>query len=118
MTEEILARDDRAYTVFQEALPLVHTVLVSYYRFMEEEAEAFEDTLCVWFHRLWRRSRGQQPNPQEFRSQLVFVACKYARAFQIAKYRGIEPEREQFTLMLARAPEEVALELLTKGGPR
>jgi hypothetical protein len=48
------------------------------------------------------------------RAQLLYVACKYARAFQIARFKGIEPVEEKFTMALAQTPEEVAAKLLHK----
>jgi hypothetical protein len=101
-----------ARSVLNDTLPVVHRTLVLYYRFMEEEAEAFEDVLTVWFHRLARRLTGRAPSSQELREQLLFVSCKYARAFQIAKFRGLGPsQEEELTLALARSPEEVAIAL-------
>ncbi len=107
-------RDQEVYSIFDESLPVIHRTLVSYYRFVEEEAEAFEDTLCVWFHRVAQRLGNHRAAATELREQLLFVACKYARALQIAKFRGIEPAQEEFTLALARPSEEVALELLSR----
>jgi hypothetical protein len=108
------AGDAQIFSVFEEALPAIHATLVSFYRFMEEEAEAFEDTLLIWFERMARRNATQKIPVSELRAQLLYVACKYARAFQIARFKGIEPAEEKFTMALARAPEEVALELLDK----
>lgn len=114
MDESASTREKESFDIFAEALPTIHDTLVAYYRFIEEEADAFENTLCVWFQRVARRLGACRTPPQELREQLIFVACKYARAFQIAKFRGIEPAQEDFTLALARPPEEVALELLSR----
>ena len=100
--------------IFDETVPVIHSVLVSYYRFMEEEAQAFEGTLFVWFLRAARRLGSHQAPHSQLREQLLFVACKYARSLQIARFRGVEPSQEDFTMVLARPPEEVALELVTK----
>ncbi len=105
--EEILS-------VFEEALPLIHATLVSFYRFMEEEAEAFEETLQIWFERMARRNATQRMPAVELRAQLLYVACKYARAFQIARFKGIDPSEEKLTMALARAPEEVVMDLLDR----
>ena len=105
---------EAAETVFEDSLPAIHATLVGFYRFMEEEAEAFENTLRVWFERMARRNANAQMPVAELRAQLLYVACKYARAFQIARFKAIEPSEENFTMMLARAPEEVAADLLTK----
>lgn len=117
MNENGSARVAEVCAVFEETLPVIHVTLVSYYRFVPEEAEAFEETLGVWFYRVTRRLSGHRTPVPELRQQLLYVACKYARAFQIAKFRGIEPAQEEFTMVLARAPEEVALELLNRLEP-
>ncbi len=54
------ATGEEIFSVFDEALPVIHATLVSFYRFMEEEAEAFEDTLLVWFERMARRNASQK----------------------------------------------------------
>jgi hypothetical protein len=100
--------------VFEDSLPAIHATLVVFYRFMEEEAEAFENTLRVWFERMARRNSNTQTPVAELRAQLLYVACKYARAFQIARFKTIEPSEEKFTMALARAPEEVAADVLSK----
>lgn len=105
---------DATITVFEDVLPVIHATLVGFYRFMEEEAEAFEDTLLVWFERMARRNVSQRMPVAELRAQLLYVACKYARAFQIARFKGIGPAEEAFTMVLARTPEEVTAELLPK----
>lgn len=107
-------QDQQISSLFEDALPTIHATLVSYYRFMPEEAEAFQDTLYVWFNRMVRRLGSRRAPLHELREQLLFVMCKYARAFQIARFRGIEPAHEEFTMALARAPEEVTLELLSR----
>jgi len=103
-----------AETVFEDSLPAIHATLVVFYRFMEEEAEGFENTLRVWFERMARRNANAQTPVAELRAQLFYVACKYARAFQIARFKTIEPSEENFTMALARAPEEVAADILSK----
>jgi hypothetical protein len=101
-------------SVFGEALPVIHSTLIGVYRFMEEDAQAFEDTLGVWFERMGRRNASQRISASEMRAQLLYVACKYARAFQIARFKSIGTSEEEFTMTLARTPEEVAAELLQK----
>jgi hypothetical protein len=101
----------QAFLAFEEALPVIHATLVSFYRLMEE---AFEETLRVWFERMARRNASLATPPDELKAQLLYVACKYARAFQIARYKGIEPADERFTMALAQTPEEVAHELLRR----
>jgi hypothetical protein len=103
---------ERLYAVLDETLPIVHRMLVGYYGFSEADAEAFSDTLCVWFHRVSRRSSNRWLSTEDLREQLLFVACKYARAFQVARLNGEYPN-ESLSIALSRAPEEVALELLS-----
>ncbi len=113
MPEEVVL-SEQVLAAFEETLPVIHAALVSFYRLMEEEAEGFEETLRIWFDRMARRNASQTTPPGELRAQLLFVACKYARAFQIARYKGIEPADERFTMALAQTPEEVAHELLRR----
>jgi hypothetical protein len=114
--DDCTARADTAFLVLDESLPVVHTALVSYYGFSDPEAEAFKDTLAVWFHRVIRRQTPRAQNPEELREQLLFVACKYARAFQLARstngsFDGGVPGS------LQTPPEEVALALLNRFQP-
>lgn len=104
---------DTGFLVLDESLPVVHAALVSFYGFSDPEAEAFKDTLAVWFHRVLRRQALRTQKPQELREQLLFVACKYARAFQLARsangsFDGGIPGS------LETPPEEVALALLNQ----
>lgn len=103
--------------LFDEMLPVVHAVLVRYYRFIEEDAQAFEDTLRVWFHRMMRRNSFTFMQSDAVQDQIVFVACKYARAFQLARL----DERVQGTdlqMLLARPPHDVASEVMIRLRPR
>jgi hypothetical protein len=114
MNDQHATGDAEIFSVFDKAQPVIHAALVSFYRFMEEEAEAFEETLLVWFERMARRNRSQRMPVSELRAQLLYVTCKYARTFQIARFKGIEPAEEKFTMALAQCPEEVAMELLNR----
>jgi hypothetical protein len=105
-------RSEQLYAVLDETLPIVHRALVGYYGFSESEADAFADTLCVWFHRVSRRSANQSLSTQDLREQLLFVACKYARAFQLARLSG-ERVDEGLSIALGRPAEEVAIALLS-----
>jgi hypothetical protein len=107
------SNSEEIYLVLDETLPIVHRTLVGYYEFTEADAEAFGDTLCVWFHRVSRRSGARFLSADTLREQLLFVACKYARAFQVARYR-YETLSEDLSRALNRPSEEVAIELLTR----
>jgi hypothetical protein len=99
------------YRVLDEGLPLIRALLVDFYGFEEREAEAFNDTLAGWLYRLAHRP-GRAAPIGEFRDQLVFVACKYARAFQVAQRsagRRFEPRVED---AFSRSYQEVAMALL------
>ncbi len=98
--------------LLNEAMPEVRAILVEYYGLIEEEAEAFQDVLRHWFRRATRRAGNRLMALEELKQQLIFVTCKYARALQIARFRGVEPVEEAFTLRLARPAEEVATEIL------
>ncbi len=102
--------------LFDEMLPVVHAVLVRYYRFIEEDAQAFEDTLCVWFHRMMRRNSLSMQS-DVIREQIVFVACKYARAFQLARLDERVQEAD-LQALLARPAHDVASEVMIRLRPR
>ena len=108
---------DVVYLALDESLPFIHTTLVSYYGFTEPEAEAFKDTLAIWFHRVARRGGTRAVDSAELREQLLFVACKYARAFQLAKAKSGYEVEAQFGGSLDTPPEEVALALLNRIQP-
>ena len=105
---------DHAFVVLDESLPTIGTALIKYYGFTESEAEAFKDTLAVWFHRVIRRSGVRSIDTEELREQLLLVACKYARAFQLAKSDPPIGIGEQVVTALQTPPEEVALALLNR----
>ena len=106
-------RKEGIYLVLDETLPVVHRTLVGFYGFSESDAESFEHTLCIWFHRVARRSGARSLSTEDLREQLLVVACKYARAFQVARFQH-ERMDENLTIALTRAPEEVAVELLAR----
>lgn len=112
MTDGSLRLADLNSPVLEEALPLIHSALVNSYEFMPEDAEAFEEILRRWFLRLARRS-GIPRSATDLRQQLLFVACKYARAFQLARSRGL-PRSEKLTTALTKPPEEMAITLLNQ----
>lgn len=105
-------RDD-VFLVLDDSLPVIHAALTGYYGFNEEEADAFKETLALWFHRVTRRAGGGIRKSAELRDQLIFVACKYAGAFQSARLLaasvsdGLPPQ-------LPRPPEEIAVALLNQ----
>jgi hypothetical protein len=109
---------DQAFVVLDESLPTIGTALVTYYGFSEAESEAFKDTLAVWFHRVVRRGGGRTVNAEELREQLLLVACKYARAFQLAKADQPVGFEEPFATALRTPPEEVALAILNRIQPK
>ena len=113
-----LVEMDQVYSLLDESLPVIHTALVQYYGFNESEAEAFKDTLAVWFHRVVRRSGIGTANEDDLREQLLFVACKYARAFQLARLRDGRPFQPELQSAFSRPAEEVALALLNRIQPR
>jgi len=107
---------ENVFAVLDESLPVIHAALIGYYRFTEPEAEAFNDTLAVWFHRVVRRAGRGALATDRLREQLLFVACKYANAFQLAKINGDEDDR-QAPVSVQTPPEEVAVALLNRLRP-
>lgn len=114
--DDCLPRADSVFFVLDESLPVVHAALLSYYGFSDPEAEAFKDTLAVWFHRVVRRQSLRVQNPEELREQLLFVACKYARAFQLARSSNGSLDARALDSLQIPA-EEVALTLLNRFQP-
>ncbi len=106
------SRDD-VFLVLDESLPVIHAALTGYYGFNEDEAEAFKETLALWFHRVTRRAGGGIRNSADLRDQLIFVACKYAGAFQSARIvaNGVSGDAPS---ELPRPAEEVAMALLNQ----
>jgi hypothetical protein len=117
MTPLAKAATDEAYLVLDDSLPVIDAALVHLYGYAPSEAEAFKDTLSVWFHRVVRRSGGAVRDIGELREQLLFVACKYARAFRLAQARSGEVLEGGVTSMVNRPPEEVAVALLNRIRP-
>lgn len=110
MSQDERHREAFAYSVLDATLPSIRVTLSGFYQLSEKECEAFEEVLCVWFRRLAKRL-GRATDPLILREQLLFVACKYARAFQLAKARQGQHPEESLALALARSPEEIAWEI-------
>jgi hypothetical protein len=105
-------KDTSDRTSLDQVLPEIHEILVSFYRFIPEEAEAFENVLAVWHHRLARRAGLNRMSDSEVLTQLLLVTCKYARAFQLARHRGIDLTENPLAIALAQPAEEVAFRAL------
>lgn len=105
------------YVLLDETLPVIHAALIRCYAFTEAEAEAFKDTLAIWFHRVVRRSGVLPGSDSEIREQILFVACKYARAFQLAKVREGVSFDPILQTAFSRPPEEIAMALLDRLQP-
>jgi hypothetical protein len=117
MTQPAGTPADDILLVLDESLPVIRAALVHYYGYEPSEAEAFNDTLAVWFHRVIRRAGNRVLSARELREQLLFVACKYARAFRLAKARTGDILNDHLNNVLNRPPEEVALALLDRIHP-
>ncbi len=107
------SNSDELFLVLDESLPAIHAALTGYYGFNEDEADAFKETLALWFHRVTRRAGGGTRNSAELRDQLVFVACKYAEAFRSARLLATRVSDDAPPVM-PRPAEEVALALLNQ----
>ena len=112
------SRPDDVFLVLDESLPVIDAALVHFYGYGAAEAEAFKDTLAVWFHRVVRRSAGRTADVSELREQLLFVACKYARAFRLAQVNTGRVLEDDVTSAISRPAEEVAMALLHRIEPR
>jgi len=114
MAANVDGRREDWYVILDETLPVIRAALIAYYEFEEYEATAFEDTLCVWFHRVSRRSGFETRSANELREQLLFVACKYARAFQLPRFQAAPGAPSGRAMELGRSAEDVAVELLAR----
>lgn len=103
---------EEALVVLDDSLPVIDAALVHFYGYEQAEAEAFKDTLSVWFHRVIRRAGSPARDLAHLREQLLFVACKYAAAFRLAQARTGGVLDERWSLAAHRSPEEVAMAML------
>jgi len=117
MTSIAAPTADEAYLVLDDSLPVIDAALVHLYGYAPSEAEAFKDTLSIWFHRVIRRSGGAAKDISALRQQLVVVACKYARAFRLAQARSGEVFHGDVHSTVSRPHEEVAAALLNQIHP-
>jgi hypothetical protein len=97
--------------VFDRALEVIHSALVSYYRLTEEEARGAEEDLHLWFQRLARRGGARQMPLKMLRTSLLSAACQYGRSFQLWKLGGEQSLDSDLNGILSREPEEVANDL-------
>ena len=97
--------------VFERALPVIHSALVSYYRLNEDEARGAEEDLLMWFQRLGRRGGSGHMPAKMLRLSLLSAACQYGRSFQLWKLGGVESADADLNELLAREPDEVATDL-------
>jgi hypothetical protein len=102
---------DEIQGVFELALPVIHSALVSYYRLSEDEARGAEEDLLMWFQRLGRRGGSGHMPAKMLRLSLLSAACQYGRSFQLWKLGGVESADAALNELLAREPEEVATDL-------
>ena len=102
---------DEVQSVFERALEVIHSALVSYYRLSEDEARGAEEDLRMWFQRLGRRGGSGHMPPKMLRLSLLSAACQYGRSFQLWKLGGEASADSSLNDLLAREPEEVATDL-------
>jgi hypothetical protein len=103
---------DDVQSVFARTLSVIHSTLVSDYRLTEEEARGAEEDLLVWFQRLSRRG-GHMPE-RMLRVSLLSATCQYGRSFQLWKLGGAASQDASLNALLAREPDDVAVELAQK----
>jgi len=102
---------DEVQCVFERALEVIHSALVSYYRLSEDEARGAEEDLLMWFQRLGRRGGSGHMAAKMLRLSLLSAACQYGRSFQLWKLGGGQSPDASLNEALAREPEEVAVDL-------
>jgi hypothetical protein len=104
-------RDEEARGVFVRLQGVIRTTLLSYYRLSAEETAGAEEDLLVWFLRLAKRGGAPQMPIKGLRLALLSAACQYGRSFQLWKLGGKRSADAQLNDVLAREPEELALDL-------
>jgi hypothetical protein len=102
---------DEVQGVFERALEVIHSALVSYYRLSEDEACGAEEDLRMWSQRLGRRGGSGHMPVKMLRLSLLSAACQYGRSFQLWKLGGSASADVGLNEALAREPEEVAVDL-------
>jgi len=102
---------DEAQDVYERALNVIHSALVSYYRLSEDEARGAEEDLRMWFQRLGRRGGSGLMPAKMLLLSLLSAACQYGRSFQLWKLGGGASADAGLNELLAREPEEVATDL-------
>lgn len=102
---------DDVQAVFNGALDVIHSALLSYYRLTEEEARGAEEDLLIWFQRLSRRGGGGQMSARLLRISLLSAACQYGRSFQLWKLGGDPSPDRDLNTILSREPDDVASDL-------
>jgi hypothetical protein len=102
---------DEVQGVFDRALDVIHSALVSNYRLSEEEARGAEEDLRMWFERLGRRGGSGHMPAKMLRLSLLSAACQYGRSFQLWKLGGRQSPDASLNDLLAREPEEIATDL-------
>lgn len=98
-------------TVFDRALDVIHTALVSYYKLTDKEARGAEEDLLDWFRRLAKRAGGGPSPLRLLRVSLLSAACQYGRSFQLWKLGNAKSSDESLNRLLAQEPDIVAAEL-------
>lgn len=90
-----MSRSDEILSVFEGTLDVFERVL-SPLTLSREEAEAFQETVFLWFDRFTRRPGNERVPVSRFQIPLLSAACKLARdvgarkGIQIAKL-SVEP---------------------------
>jgi hypothetical protein len=107
-------RDEEAREQFARLQEVIRTTLLSYYQLSFEEASGAEEDLLIWFVRLAKRGSAPQMPAKALRLALLAAACQYGRSLQLWKLGGQASPDDGLNRVLAREPEELALDLQTR----
>ena len=103
-----MSRDDEIVSIFEDTL-VVFDRLLSRFALSEEEKQAFEENVFLWFDRFTRRPGNERVPVARLQIPLLSGACRLAR--DLGSRKGIEMPA------LSGDPFDVARELGLLHGP-
>ena len=107
-------RGEEAYSFFCRNLGAIHHALTRLYRLRFKEAEGLEQNVYLWFGRFVFRPGSVEVPVKSLRLPLLVATCRAGLVFALGKLDEKPCENEKLKKILARDPDEVALEIEQK----
>ena len=107
-------RGEEAYSFFCRNLGAIHHALTRLYRLRSKDAGGLEQNVYLWFSRFVFRPGSVEIPVKSHRLPLLVATCRAGLVFALGKLDGRPCENEKLKKMLARDPDQVALELEQK----